>query len=54
MTILIGRCDTFMPAEQQGRPRAQFDDVAVTGGGRFLLFLRPGVVAEVIAGTFMT
>ncbi len=51
MTILVGRCDTFLPAGQQGRPHAQFDDVAVTGGGHFL---RPGVAAEVIAEAFMT
>lgn len=52
VTILIGRCDTFIPAGQQELLRAQFSDVRVTDGDHFLPLLRPGAVAEVIAATF--
>jgi pimeloyl-ACP methyl ester carboxylesterase len=51
VTILIGRSDQFVPAEEQQRLRTQFDDVQVVDGDHFLLLRRPDVVAEVIART---
>jgi pimeloyl-ACP methyl ester carboxylesterase len=50
-TILIGRSDQFVPAEMQQQLGTQFDDVRLVDGDHFLLFLRPDVVAEVIAET---
>jgi pimeloyl-ACP methyl ester carboxylesterase len=53
-TIMIGRSDTFIPAEEQEQLRTQFNDVRLVDGDHFLLFLRPDVVAAVITETFTT
>lgn len=51
-TILIGRSDSGIPAEEQQWVRSSFEDVRIVDGDHFLLLLRPQLVAGVIAETF--
>jgi surfactin synthase thioesterase subunit len=53
-TILIGRSDIAISAEQQEQLRTQFHGVRVIDGDYFLPLLRPDMVAEVIVETFAT
>jgi pimeloyl-ACP methyl ester carboxylesterase len=53
-TILIGRCDQFIPAELQQQLSMQFQDVRLVDGDHFLPLLHPEVVAEVIAQALAT
>jgi pimeloyl-ACP methyl ester carboxylesterase len=50
--ILIGRSDSFPPADFQQWIDAQFSDVRIVDGDHFLPLLQPDLVAEVIAESF--
>lgn len=51
ISILLGRSDWLIPAREVEWAHTQFDDVRIVEGNHFLPFLRPDLVAEVIAET---
>ena len=54
VTIIIGRSDSLIPAEQKEWVRTHFDDARIVEGDHFLPLLQPDLVAEVICETFVT
>jgi len=53
VTIVIGRSDSLIPAEQKEWVRTHFDDARIVEGDHFLPLLQPDLVAEVICETFV-